>query len=219
MQFDYNETNKLLLIGKISDIPKFYHKAYDENFYTFNLEIPRQSGVLDIVPVMISEKLLDDFKINDIVKITGQLRTYNKTNNEKIKLLQFAFVKTIENISEEDFAAAKNHNEVVLNGFICKKPSCRSTPSKRIISDILLAVNRAYRQSDYIPVITWGRDAIFSSKLEIGTQVIITGRMQSRKYIKKIENDVSEERIAYEVSATNIKVVSKANESNESNEE
>ena len=204
------ETNKLILVGQILNEPVFYHVAYEENFYSFNIQIPRLSDTFDVLPVLVSEKLLSDLDVGNYIKIEGQLRTYNKAENNKTKLLQFAFVKQIEHLSEEVYKTCEVHNEVVLTGFICKEPTYRKTLTQRQISDILIAVNRAYKQSDYIPVIAWGRNAVFCSTLKVGQQVEIIGRMQSREYTKKV-GEVTEVKIAYEISANNIKVIDATN--------
>lgn len=205
------ENNKLKLAGRIINEPVFYHEAYDEKFYTFDVEVSRLSENYDTVPVLISERILENLKAGDCVTIEGQLRTYNKYDTDKRKLLLFAFVREITVITEEQLAADENPNELTIIGYLCKAPIYRQTPLGREISDLLVAVNRAYKKSDYIPAITWGRNARFCEKLTVGTCVEITGRVQSRNYTKKTdENSDGETRVAYEVSVSRVKVVEDA---------
>lgn len=196
---NYSENNVITLVGKIVSEKRFSHEVYGEGFYTFDLDVPRLSDNSDIIPVTVSERILnDDFKIGTRVKIDGQFRSYNNYENEKNKLVLTVFVKDISITDEGDDGV--NPNEIVLNGFICKKPIYRTTPFGREISDILLAVNRAYNKSDYIPCIAWGRNARYCQKLEVGENIKIWGRIQSRQYEKKFEDGTSEIRRAYEVS-------------------
>lgn len=149
---NYGENNVITLVGKIVSERRFSHEVYGEGFYIFDMEVPRLSENSDIIPVTVSERILnDDFKIGSTVKIDGQFRSYNNYENEKNKLVLTVFVKDITLVGDE--AASYNPNEIVLNGFICKKPIYRTTPFGREISDVLLAVNRAYNKSDYIPCI------------------------------------------------------------------
>ena len=196
---NYSENNVITLVGKIVSERSFSHEVYGEGFYIFDMEVPRLSENSDIIPVTVSERILnDDFKVGARVKIDGQFRSYNNYENEKNKLVLTVFVKDIALVSEED--DSYNPNEIILNGFICKKPIYRTTPFGREISDILLAVNRAYNKSDYIPCIAWGRNARYCQNLEVGENVKIWGRIQSRQYEKKFEDGTSEIRRAYEVS-------------------
>lgn len=220
VETNFLENNSLMLVGKITDEKKFSHEIYGEKFYLFNLEVPRLSGNSDIIPITISERL---FKDEDLVarrnaRITGQFRSYNSYEQEKNRLILTVFAKDIEFLnSDEELKASKDFisNEVTLIGYICKPPIYRETPFGREISDILLAVNRAYNKSDYIPCITWGRNARFCSKMEVGTEVKVIGRVQSREYEKKHEDGTTEKRVAYEVSVSNLELV----ESDEKKEE
>jgi primosomal replication protein N len=196
--------SKLEIAGKVTSAPIFYHETYGEKFLTFTIECPRLSESVDDIPVMISEKILGGIKVGDYLNINGQLRTYNKYEEDKSRLLIFAFVRDVAIISEEEFKSIKNPNILEMTGFICKEPAYRTTPLGREITDILIAVNRAFKKSDYIPVITWGRNAKFASLLDVGTKVKVTGRLQSRSYEKKVDADTKVTRIAYEVSATQI---------------
>ena len=224
METNFLENNNLILVGKITDEKKFSHEIYGEKFYLFNLNVPRLSGNSDIIPITISERLFKDDELVEgkNVKITGQFRSYNSYEQEKNRLILTVFAKDIEFLdSEEDIKASKDFvsNEVTLIGYICKPPIYRETPFGREISDILLAVNRAYNKSDYIPCIAWGRNARFCSKMEVGTEVKIVGRVQSREYEKKHEDGASEKRVAYEVSVSNLELLNKDNNAEDENKE
>ena len=226
MVTNYTENNYLVLIGKVISDKKFSHEIYGESFYVFNLEVPRLSGNEDIIPITISERLLANFDLDEGKKIVieGQFRSYNSYENERNRLILTVFAKDIMEYKEEqDEEEAKTtsqvSNEVVLNGYICKKPIYRQTPFGREISDILLAVNRAYNKSDYIPCIAWGRNARFCQNLEVGTEVKIVGRVQSRIYEKKFEDGTVEQRVAYEVSVGSLEVINKKDDENTATEE
>ena len=204
---NYSDNNLIKLAGTVVSEKTFSHEVYGEGFYSFDLEVPRLSENFDIIPVTVSERLLAgiDFKMGQKVVIDGQFRSYNNYENEKNKLVLTVFVKEIREQTEED--ANVNPNEIMLNGFICKKPIYRTTPFGREIADILLAVNRAYNKSDYIPCIAWGRNARFAGGLEVGAHLQVSGRVQSREYTKKIGEEEVERRVAYEVSVSKIDLV------------
>ena len=216
----YLENNYLTLVGKVTGEKKFSHEIYGERFYIFNLSIPRLSGNADIIPITISERLLKEDTLTEGKKllIKGQFRSYNSYENEKNRLILTVFAKDLQEIEEEP--EEENEmvrkdiitNEVVLIGYICKKPIYRQTPFGREIADILLAVNRAYNKSDYIPCIAWGRNARFCQNLEVGAQVKLVGRVQSRTYEKKHEDGTSETRVAYEVSVGSLEVIEEKEE-------
>ena len=217
----YLENNYLTLVGKVTGEKKFSHEIYGERFYIFNLSIPRLSGNADIIPITISERLLKEDTLTEGKKllIKGQFRSYNSYENEKNRLILTVFAKDLQEIEEEpeelDNEMVRKDiitNEVVLIGYICKKPIYRKTPFGREIADLLLAVNRAYNKSDYIPCIAWGRNARFCQNLEVGTQVKLVGRVQSRTYEKKHEDGTSETRIAYEVSVGSLEVIEEKDE-------
>ena len=203
---NYLENNQIKLMGTIVSEKSFSHEVYGEGFYSFDLEVPRLSDTSDIIPVICSERLFVefDFRIGQKVVIDGQYRSYNNTENERNKLVLTCFVKEIRLQTEED--AEANTNEIILNGFICKKPIYRTTPFGREIADILLAVNRAYNKSDYIPCIAWGRNARFCQSLVVGQNVKVFGRIQSRQYEKKLSDGNSEIRRAYEVSVSKMEL-------------
>ena len=209
---NYTENNYLVLIGKIISDKTFSHEIYGESFYLFNLEVPRLSGNEDIIPITISERLIANFnlEIGKKIVVEGQFRSYNSYENERNRLVLTVFAKDIMEYNEEqEELKDKVSNEVTLNGYICKKPIYRQTPFGREIADLLLAVNRAYNKSDYIPCIAWGRNARFCENMEIGTEVKIVGRVQSRTYEKKFEDGRVEQRVAYEVSIGSLEVIDK----------
>ena len=213
MSTNYEENNRLTLVGKVTSDKVFSHEIYGEKFYIFNLSVPRLSGSEDIIPITISERLLTnaELKINDKISIDGQFRSYNSYQNEKSRLILTVFAKDVQFLpnQEEEITVGKDiiSNEVVLDGYLCKKPIYRKTPFGREISDILLAVNRAYNKSDYIPCIAWGRNARFAGGLEVGAHLQVSGRVQSREYTKKIGEEEVERRVAYEVSVSKIDLV------------
>lgn len=217
MDTNYLENNYLTLVGKVTGEKKFSHEIYGERFYVFNLEIPRLSGNEDIIPITASERLITDSMMEQgkTLLVKGQFRSYNSYENEKNRLILTVFAKDITEVeepkeNEENSEMVKKDmitNEVVLVGFICKKPIYRQTPFGREIADVLLAVNRAYNKSDYIPTIAWGRNARFCQNLEVGTKVKIVGRVQSRTYEKKHEDGTVENRVAYEVSIGSLEVI------------
>ena len=218
---NFSENNYLVLVGKITSEKKFSHEIYGESFYIFNLEVPRLSGTSDIIPITISERLITNFDltVGREVRIEGQFRSYNTYVNEKSKLVLTVFAKEIKEKEEAEVEEGENiSNEVVLIGYICKKPIYRQTPFGREISDILLAINRAYNKSDYIPCIAWGRNARFCENMEVGTEVKIIGRIQSRMYEKKYEDGTVEQKIAYEVSVGSLEIIDKK-ENEETSEE
>ena len=213
MNTNYLENNHLVLVGKVTSDKKFSHEIYGEKFYIFDLEVPRLSGNADIIPITISERLLEkeDLEIDKKIIVEGQFRSYNSYQNERNKLVLTVFAKDVKFIEnqDEEIQASKDFvsNEVTLNGYICKKPIYRQTPFGREIADLLLAVNRAYNKSDYIPCIAWGRNARFCENIEVGTEVKVVGRAQSRTYEKKYEDGTSETKVAYEVSISSLEVV------------
>lgn len=225
MNTNYDDNNHLKLVGKVTSEKKFSHEIYGEKFYIFDLSVPRLSGNADNIPVTISERLLtnQDITVGAKLEIEGQFRSYNSYDHEKNRLILTVFVKDIqflENQEEEvEFRKDQISNEVVLDGFICKKPIYRKTPFGREISDILLAVNRAYNKSDYIPCIAWGRNARFCENMPVGTELKIVGRVQSRAYEKKHEDGTIENRMAYEVSVGSLEVAGEGTTTNKTEED
>ena len=215
------ENNHLVLIGKVCSEKTFSHEIYGEKFYMFDLEVPRLSKAVDIIPITVSERLITniDIEIGKELAIEGQFRSYNSYENEKNRLILTVFAKDISEVKDEELSEEeekkKVSNEVTLIGYVCKKPIYRQTPFDREIADILLAVNRAYNKSDYIPCIAWGRNARFCQNIEVGTEVKILGRVQSRKYEKKFEDGTSETRVAYEVSISSMEIIDKKEDEKE----
>lgn len=203
------ENNSVVITGVVVEDGVFSHEVYGEGFYTFKISSERLSENADILPITVSERLLMNQNIvcGKHVKIKGQLRSYNNYTGNRSRLVLTIFVRDIQVLDEEQM---HNENEIILNGFICKAPIYRKTPFGREISDVLIAVNRAYNKSDYIPCITWGRNARYISSLEVGTAVKVLGRIQSRVYQKK-NGDQVEERIAYEVSVSKISLHTEEN--------
>ena len=221
MNTNYSENNHLVLVGKVVSDKKYSHEIYGEKFYVFDLEVIRLSSTVDIIPITVSERLLTDIEldIGKKLKVEGQFRSYNNYENERNRLILTVFAKEIIEEDEEEENQDEVTNEVVLIGYICKKPIYRQTPFGREIADILLAVNRAYNKSDYIPSIAWGRNARFCQNMEVGTEVKITGRVQSRNYEKKLEDGSTETRVAYEVSIASMEVTNNDEEESETGEE
>jgi len=201
--------NFVSVVGKIVSDYTFSHEVFGEGFYRFSMEVSRLSDAADLLPVTISERIMDRerFTVGSIVHVTGQVRSYNSfiesENRNRLVLTIFA-----RDYTEPDEKVLRNPNEVTLNGFICKPPVYRTTPFGREIADLLIAVNRSYNKSDYIPCITWGRNARFGSKLVVGDSIKVVGRMQSRGYQKKTDAGDVIDKIAYEVSVAKIELAS-----------
>ncbi|MBQ6907323.1 MAG: single-stranded DNA-binding protein [Clostridia bacterium] len=196
--------NYAALVGELYSDFSYSHESYGECFYSFCVKIPRLSNCADIITVTASERILfdDEYSVGDKIKITGQFRSYNNYSDVGNRLILTLFAKTIEKAD-----GLKYLNEVELNGFLCKQPVYRTTPFGREITDMLLAVNRTHNKSDYIPCIAWGRNAKFAQKLNIGDNIIVTGRMQSREYQKKVNEEIIT-KTAYEISVSKIEIVS-----------
>lgn len=197
--------NQTEIMGTIKDEFAFNHEIYAEKFYTFTLEVPRLSGTYDDIKVMISERLIMDgeYRTGDSVVVSGQFRSYNNNEAGSNKLVLTVFAKDIMHCETD----VKNPNRLYLNGYICKPPVYRTTPFGREITDLLLAVNRSYNKSDYIPVIAWGRNARYAKNLSVGENVRIWGRIQSRNYQKRISEEEVITKTAYEVSINRLELV------------
>ena len=205
--------NKIYLEGKVTSELEFSHEMYGEGFYTFNLDVMRLSDSVDTLNITVSERLLSDMQLiigSDVI-VEGQLISYNKFIDWSNKLILTVFARNIEPCMER----SKNPNEIFLDGYICKEPIYRTTPFGREIADVLLAVNRAYNKSDYIPTIAWGRNSRFCQTLEVGDNIKVWGRLQSREYQKKVSENEVIKKIAYEVSISKMEKAQK--EENESN--
>ncbi|MDR5586749.1 MULTISPECIES: single-stranded DNA-binding protein [Clostridium] len=205
--------NKIYLEGKIASGLEYSHEMYGEGFYTFNLDVMRLSDSVDRLNITISERLIAniDLSIGTEVIVDGQLRSYNKFIDGSNKLILTVFARNIEPCLER----SKNPNEIFLDGYICKEPVYRTTPFGREIADVLLAVNRAYNKSDYIPTIAWGRNSRFCQSLNVGDNIRVWGRVQSREYQKKVSDTETIKKIAYEVSISKMEKVEGDNSSNE----
>ena len=197
IQFENN--NQVILKGVIKEAPVYSHTVMGEGFFEMYLDVQRLSKEVDTLPVTISERLIYDFYVGKEIGIIGQFRSYNKLTDGKSKLMLTIFVKEIVDASE-----INEINHIYLTGYICKEPVYRTTPFGREICDVLIAVNRSYNKSDYLPCIAWGRNARFVKDLPIGEKLELQGRIQSRRYQKKIDNFNVETKIAYEISLSSI---------------
>lgn len=209
-----HENNKVKLSGEILRNFEFSHEVYGEGFYTATLASERLSGTKDTIPITVLERLVDvkaDW-IGRFVRVSGQFRSYNKHEGERNHLILSVFVREFEGITDERDFGLEDENLISLDGYICKKPTYRKTPLGREITDVLLAINRPYGKSDYIPCIAWGRNARFASGLEVGTRLQIEGRIQSREYQKRISDVEYETRTAYEVSISKLTVIEETEE-------
>jgi len=195
------KNNKVFVSGEIVSKAEFSHEVYGEGFYEMSVKVNRLSGQEDILPVTISERLIEnkDLKEGVVINAIGQFRSYNKIVDGKSKLMLTVFVRELIDIEN-----IKNPNNIALVGYICKPPVYRTTPFNREIADILLAVNRSYNKSDYIPCIAWGRNARFAKNLAVGEKIAISGRIQSREYQKRSENEDIKTLTAYEVSISKL---------------
>ena len=201
------ENNKVSVIGEVVSEFTFSHEVFGEGFYIADLAVSRLSDQVDVIPLMISERLLDvskDYR-GMTMEAIGQFRSYNRHEGAKNRLVLSVFVREIHFL--EEFTDYTKTNQIFLEGYICKEPIYRKTPLGREIADLLLAVNRPYGKSDYIPCICWGRNARFAGKFEVGTHIHLWGRIQSRTYQKRLDNDVVEKRTAYEISVSKIECV------------
>ena len=201
MNYTTDKNNKVYICGEIVSEATFSHEVYGEGFYEFFVRVARLSGQADILPVTLSERLIQGGMLckGKTLCAIGQFRSYNKIEGGKSKLMLTVFVRELL-----DELPGKNPNSILLSGYICKPPVYRTTPFNREIADVLIAVNRAYNKSDYIPCIAWGRNARFVKNAKVGQNIQISGRIQSRKYIKRIDEETTQERTAYELSVNKI---------------
>ena len=203
---ELRENNKVQVTGKIISGFTYSHEVFGEKFYTVDLAAPRLSGTEDIIPLMVSERLMDVRQncSGCTVEVTGKFQSYNRQEEAKRRLILFLFVKEIWYTEP---VGGDQSNQIFLEGYICKESVYRKTPLNREIADLLLAVNRSYGRSDYIPCIAWGRNARYAAGFQVGTRIRIWGRIQSREYTKKLSETESEVRTAYEVSVSRLEVV------------
>lgn len=198
------ENNQVSIMGKIASGFTFSHQVYGEGFYLTDLLVKRLSDQEDRIPLMVSERLVDvtqDYE-GEYIMVQGQFRSYNRHEEKKNRLVLSVFVRELSFVEEADDSIKSN--QIFLDGYICKPPVYRKTPLGREIADLLLAVNRPYGKSDYIPCICWGRNARYASAFEVGGHVLIWGRIQSREYIKKLGENETEKRTAYELSVSKL---------------
>lgn len=198
MSYEQMQNNVAHLSGQIASELEFSHEIMDEKFYDFTIAVQRLSGQKDFVPVTVSERIIgeNNFEIGNLIGLIGQFRSYNKIVENHSKLVLKVFVRELCDYDEQ------LPNSIEIEGYVCKPPIYRTTPFKREICDLLVAVNRAYNKSDYIPAIAWGRNARFASTFSVGDKVRLVGRIQSRPYQKQLESGEVEERVAYEVSVS-----------------
>ena len=204
--------NQVTIAGEVVSEFTFSHEVYGEHFYIVNIAVCRLSNSYDVIPVMVSERLIDvtsDYR-GCVLQVSGQFRSYNRHEENRNRLVLSVFAREAVLASQED-EDEQNPNHIYLDGYICKEPVYRKTPLGREIADVLLAVNRPYGKSDYIPCICWGRNARFADKFEVGSHIQIWGRIQSREYQKKIAEDQYEKRVAYEVSVSKLEYIAEEN--------
>ena len=201
------QNNQAVIAGEVVSAFTFSHELYGEGFYNVDLKVSRLSETYDIIPVMISERIIDikQSYIGKKIEVKGQFRSYNKHEEYKNRLILSLFAREVREM--EDDEEYVKPNQIFLDGFICKKPIYRMTPLGREIADILLAVNRAYGKSDYIPCICWGRNARFAGNLEVGGHIQLWGRIQSRQYQKRVSDEEVVNRVAYEISVSKIECI------------
>ena len=201
------ENNQVEIMGKIASQFTFSHQVFGEGFYMVDVLVKRLSDSEDRIPVMISERLLDVTQDceGEYIHVTGQIRSYNRDEEKKNRLVLSVFAREVEFVEDDD--ESMKTNSIFLDGYICKPPVYRKTPLGREIADLLVAVNRPYGKSDYIPCICWGRNARYASAFQVGGHVLIWGRIQSREYVKRISEEETEKRTAYEISVSKLEYV------------
>lgn len=203
MSYEQMQNNQVYLSGQIASAHEFSHEIMGEKFYDTTVSVERLSGQSDVIPITVSDRLMEgqNFKIGNLIGLIGQFRSYNKIVDGKSKLVLRVFVRELCECDENA------PNVIELEGYVCKPPVYRTTPFKREIADLLIAVNRAYNKSDYIPAIAWGRNARYASTFDVGDKIHLVGRIQSRIYQKSLDDGTIEERVAYEVSITKFETI------------
>lgn len=200
-------TNTVLLQGRVGSKPEYSHDLYGERFYEFKLNVPRLSEHLDVIPITVAEGLADGLKEGELIAVSGQFRSFNRPDGERSRLILSVFARDILPPQAEI-----NPNTAELIGYICKPPIYRTTPFNREICDVLLAVNRAYSKSDYIPCIAWGKNARLIKNAPVGQKLDVSGRIQSRQYTKRLDDGEMQVRTAYEFSIGTVEFLMKENE-------
>ena len=205
------DNNQVSVAGEVVSEFEFSHEVFGEGFYCLHIQVGRLSESFDVIPLMISERLMDvkaDYR-GKYIEVLGQFRSYNRHEANRNRLVLSVFAREVNICEEEDSEVKPNH--IYLDGYICKKPVYRKTPLGREIADLLVAVNRPYGKSDYIPCICWGRNARFAEKVQVGEHIQLWGRIQSREYQKKISENEVERRVAYEVSVSKLECLEEEN--------
>ena len=200
------ENNQVTVMGEIVSDFSYSHEIFGEGFYMVDVKCKRLSESYDIIPVMVSERLIDvaDSYIGSLICVVGQFRSYNRHEEHKNRLVLSVFAREINFI--EEMEESSKTNQIFLDGYICKEPVYRKTPLGREIADLLLAVNRPYGKSDYIPCICWGRNARYANHFKVGERCAVWGRIQSREYMKKLDEENVEKRVAFEVSVSKMEL-------------
>lgn len=210
------ENNQVTVMGEVISPFTYSHEIFGEGFYMIDVRVPRLSESFDVIPVMVSDRLLDvtaDYR-GRLICVNGQFRSYNRHEERKNRLVLSVFAREVEFV--EQMEESSKTNQIYLDGYICKEPIYRKTPLGREIADLLLAVNRPYGKSDYIPCICWGRNARFANHFKVGERCAIWGRIQSREYMKKIDEEHAEKRVAFEVSVSKLELMSELPDAEES---
>ena len=195
---DESSNNSVFLRGAPTAAPVFSHESRSERFFLFPIETVRLSGAADRLNVVLRESMLEEFRPSraGLLEVRGELRSFNNRNGSGSRLVITVFARALDTPS-----AAQWENRTELCGTLCRTPNYRSTPMGREITDLMLAVNRRYGRSDYIPCIVWGRNARRAARWEVGTRLRLIGRIQSREYIKMLDGQQCR-RTAYEVSVS-----------------
>lgn len=201
------ENNQVTVMGEVVSRFSYSHEIFGEGFYMVDVKVQRLSESFDLIPVMVSERLLD---VNEdyrglLICVNGQFRSYNRHEERRNRLVLSVFAREVEFVSEVE--ESSKTNQIYLDGYICKEPIYRKTPLGREIADLLLAVNRPYGKSDYIPCICWGRNARYANNFKVGERCAIWGRIQSREYMKKLDEEHVEKRVAFEVSVSKLELI------------
>ncbi|MBR1771886.1 MAG: single-stranded DNA-binding protein [Lachnospiraceae bacterium] len=201
------DNNQVTVMGEVISTFSYSHEIFGEGFYMLDVRVPRLSESYDVIPVMVSERLLDvreDYR-GKLICVNGQFRSYNRHEERKNRLVLSVFAREVSFV--EQLEESSKSNQIFLDGYICKEPIYRKTPLGREIADLLLAVNRPYGKSDYIPCICWGRNARFANHFKVGERCAIWGRIQSREYMKKLDEEHVEKRVAFEVSVSKLELL------------
>ena len=207
------ENNQVTIMGEVASTFTYSHEVFGEGFYMVDVAVRRLSGQMDILPLIVSERLLDVHQdyLGSTIETLGQFRSYNRHEERKNRLVLSVFAREVKFI--EEMEESSKTNQIYLDGYICKEPVYRKTPLGREIADLLLAVNRPYGKSDYIPCICWGRNARYAEHFKVGERCAIWGRIQSREYMKKLDEENVEKRVAFEVSVSKLELLEEARES------